>query len=67
MQVADRPLGEWNVFLITLKGDQMTVDLNGVRVIDAARLPALPARGPIGLQHHGDPVQFRELWVKPLE
>ena len=64
MQVADRPLGQWNVFLITLKGDQMTVDLNGVRVIDAARLPALPERGPIGLQHHGDPVQFRHLWVK---
>jgi hypothetical protein len=67
MQVADRPLGQWNVFLITLKGDQMTVDLNGVRVIDGAHLPALPASGPIGLQHHGDPVQFRNLWVKRLD
>jgi hypothetical protein len=67
IQAADRPLGKWNVFLITLKGDQMTVELNGVRVIDAARLPALPASGPIGLQHHGDPVQFRNLWVKRLD
>jgi hypothetical protein len=63
---ADRPLGEWNAFLITLDGDRMTVELNGERVIEAARLPNLPASGPIGLQHHGDPVQFRRLWVKEL-
>jgi hypothetical protein len=64
---ADRPLGEWNAFLITLKGDQITVELNGQKVIDAVRLPNLPATGPIGLQHHGDPVQFRRLWVKKLD
>jgi hypothetical protein len=63
---ADRPLGEWNWFLITLQGDRMTVELNGEKVIDAVRLPDLPAAGPIGLQHHGDPVQFRQLWVKKL-
>jgi len=64
---ADRPLGEWNVFMITMKGEQMTVDLNGERVIDAARLPGVPKSGPIGLQHHGDTVQFRRLWVKELD
>jgi hypothetical protein len=64
---ADRPLGEWNAFLITLEGDRFTVDLNGERVIDAAQLPNLPATGSIGLQHHGDPVQFRQLWVKKLD
>jgi hypothetical protein len=63
---ADRPLGEWNAFLVTIKGDRMTVDLNGERVIDAAQLPDLPKTGPIGLQHHGDAVQFRQLWVKTL-
>ncbi len=62
---ADRPLGEWNTFLITLQGDRMTVDTNGERVIDAAELPDLPKTGPIGLQHHGSPVQFRQLWVRP--
>ena len=64
---ADRPLGEWNVFLITMQGDRMTVDLNGEQVINAARLPDVPKTGPIGLQHHGDTVQFRRVWVKSLD
>ena len=64
---ADRPMGEWNVFEITLQGDCITVVLNGEKVIDAAHLPDLPANGPIGLQHHGDPVQFRNIWVKKLQ
>jgi hypothetical protein len=66
LKKADRPLGEWNAFLITLEDDRMTVELNGERVVDAARLPDLPETGPIGLQHHGDPVQFRRIWVKEL-
>jgi hypothetical protein len=61
---ADRPFGEWNVFEITLQGECMTVAVNGEKVIDAARLPDLPPTGPIGLQHHGDPVQFRNIWIK---
>jgi hypothetical protein len=64
---ADRPLGEWNVFEITLQGECMTVVLNGEKVIDAARLPDVPATGPIGLQHHGDRVQFRKMFVKTIE
>jgi hypothetical protein len=64
---ADRPSGEWNAFLITIKGSRMTTELNGERVIDTPDLPDLPKTGPIGLQHHGDPVQFRQLWVKELD
>ncbi len=67
IRMADRPLGEWNVFEITLQGECMTVVLNGEKVIDAARLPDLPATGAIGLQHHGDPVQFRNMFIREIQ
>ena len=64
---ADAPLGQWNRFVITLKKDRVTVVLNGQTVIEDVELPGLSARGPIGLQHHGDPVQFTNLFIKELE
>lgn len=64
---ADRPIGEWNRFAITLKGDRLTVDLNGKTVIEKARLQGVPKRGPIALQHHGDPIQFANIYIKELD
>ena len=49
----DKPIGEWNAFEITVKGDRLWVKLNGEEVITNALLPGIPAKGPIGLQHHG--------------
>lgn len=63
---ADRPLGEWNTFTILMKGDRLTVDLNGVNVISNALLPGVPSDGPIALQHHGDPLELREIYVHEL-
>ena len=65
-QKADRPIGEWNRFIITLRGERLTVNLNGETVIDNARLPGVPARGPIALQHHGDPIEFGNLFIREL-
>lgn len=76
---ADKPVGEWNTFHITMKGEDLTVVLNGKTVLDAAKLPGIPAEGKIALQHHGgfDPardlwngasslVQFRNIYVRPI-
>jgi hypothetical protein len=64
---ADAPFGQWNRFVVTLKGDRVTVVLNGETVIEQAKLPKIPERGRIGLQNHGDPVEFRNLFLKKLE
>ena len=63
---ADRPLGEWNRTMITMIGDRLTVSINGRVVIENAQLLGVPARGPIGLQHHGAAIDFANLWVKEL-
>ncbi|GAA5130989.1 DUF1080 domain-containing protein [Luteolibacter yonseiensis] len=63
---ADRPLGEWNRTMVTIKGDRLTVSLNGRVVIDNAQLPGVPAKGFLGLQHHGGAIDFANLWVKEL-
>jgi hypothetical protein len=61
---ADKPIGEWNRTMITLKGDRLTVSLNGGVVIENAQLPDVPAAGPIGLQHHGSAIDFANFWIK---
>lgn len=74
---ADQDIGAWNTFEITLRGDRLTVMLNGERVISDAALPGIPVRGPIALQHHGAKkdgvwvappslVQFRNILIKEL-
>jgi hypothetical protein len=64
---ADNPLGQWNRFIITMKGDRLTVVLNGKEVLAGAQLPGVPAKGPIALQHHGDPIEFANIYIKELK
>jgi hypothetical protein len=75
--LADHDIGEWNTFEITMKGDRLWVKLNGKQVIENAKLPGIPARGPLALQHHGAKrngewtgtsslVQFRNISIKEL-
>jgi hypothetical protein len=74
---ADRPVGEWNTYEITVRGDTVKVVLNGKTVIPGATIPGMPERGRIGLQHHGGKrngvwnsppslVQFRNIFLKEL-
>jgi Domain of Unknown Function (DUF1080) len=71
--VADNPVGAWNTFYIKMVGDKVTVKLNGKLVVDNTPLEnywekdrPLPARGPIELQHHGDVLWFKNIYVKEL-
>ncbi|MBN1996171.1 DUF1080 domain-containing protein [candidate division KSB1 bacterium] len=63
---ADNKPGSWNRFIITAVNDQITVNLNGKTVIDKAVLPGVPIKGPIALQHHGDHIQFANIYIKEL-
>lgn len=64
---ADKGPGEWNRFSITLRGDHVDVTLNGVDIIQGARVKQIPAEGPITLQNHKDGVEFRRIFIKELE
>ena len=64
---ADKPIGQWNRFLITMRADRLTVQLNGETVIENAQLPGVPPRGPIALQHHGDPIDFANVFIRELD
>jgi len=64
---ADNPPGQWNRFEITVVGERVTVKVNGKTVIRQAELPGLPKRGAIALQHHGDLVQFANIFIKELD
>src|SRR5262245_24473289 len=41
---ADKDIGQWNAFEITMRGDRLTVVLNGQEVISGAELPGVPPR-----------------------
>ncbi|MDP6637566.1 MAG: DUF1080 domain-containing protein [Phycisphaerae bacterium] len=77
---ADNPVGQWNAFDITVKGDRVTAVLNGKTVLENSQMPGIPDEGPIVLQHHGGPigktgkfnpasslVQFRNIYIKRLK
>ena len=52
---ADKPVGQWNTFEITVRGKTVTVLLNGKTVIPGATLPDLPDRGLLfRMEQHPD-------------
>jgi HEAT repeat protein len=73
LEKADRPVGEWNTFRIFMIGERVTVYLNDERVVDNAVLenywerekPIYPT-GPIELQAHGNPLWFRNLFIREI-
>jgi HEAT repeat protein len=71
--LADNAIGEWNTFHIIMKGDKVTVYLNGKLVTDNValenywdrNLPIFP-KEQIELQAHGTYVAYRNIYLKEL-
>ncbi|GEP96854.1 family 16 glycoside hydrolase [Chitinophaga cymbidii] len=73
-KVADNAIGEWNNFRIIMKGDRVTVYLNGELVVNNVMLEnywdrALPifTEEQIELQAHGTYVAYRNLYIREFE
>ena len=57
--------GQWNTFLITANGRDITVELNSETT--ATLRSGLYEEGPIALQHGAGTIKFRKVAVRPLD
>ena len=72
-KIADKQVGDWNRFHIIMRGEKVTVYLNGEKVVDQIPLenywdrsmPIFPCE-QIELQCHGDPIEWRNIFIKEL-
>ena len=70
---ADRPVGEWNTFRVLMIGQRVTVYLNDKRVVDNVALEnywerekPIDPTGQIELQAHGNPLWFRNVFLREI-
>ena len=61
----EKGVGEWNTLVVTMRGDTMTVRLNGVTVSRATDLGV--TRGKLQVQSEGSEVLFRRITLTPLD
>lgn len=73
LKTADYPAGQWNRFFIRMIGDRVTVFLNNELVVDNVVLENYWDRSQpifdteqIELQCHGNPVAFRNIYIRKL-
>ena len=74
LKVADNQVGEWNNFRILMKGEHVSVWLNGELVVDNVIMEnywdrSIPIfrKGPIELQAHGTDLAFRDIFVREIK
>ena len=71
--IANRPIGQWNTFRITMIDERVTVYLNDRLVVDNIVMENYWARdrpiyrsGSIELQSHGVPLWFRNVFIREI-
>ncbi|MFS8617264.1 MAG: DUF1080 domain-containing protein, partial [Solitalea sp.] len=72
--LADNAIGDWNTFHIVMKGEKVTVYLNGQLVVDEVTMenfwdrnqPIFPVE-QLELQAHGTRVAYRDIYVRRLD
>ena len=62
---SEKPAGEWNSYDITSQDGKLEVIVNGI-LQNRGKLMTL-REGHILLQGEGSPVEFRNIWLEPLE
>jgi hypothetical protein len=63
-EVSEKPLGEWNSHDLHVSKDTIEAYVNGVKQNRVENLPV--SAGTIGLQMEGFPIEFRNVWMRPL-
>jgi HEAT repeat protein len=73
LEKADRPVGEWNSFRVIMIGERVSVYLNDRLVVDNTVLEnywerdkPIYASGQIELQAHGNPLYFRNVFLREI-
>jgi len=73
IKTADNPIGQWNTFYIKMISEHVTVYLNGELVVNNVvmenywdRSQAISPSGQIELQCHGDPIHFRNIFIREI-
>ena len=71
--VADKPVGQWNQFRILMTGEKVTVFLNNRLVVHNVALEnywdrtrPISSTGSIELQSHGNPLYFKNVYVRAI-
>src|SRR5262245_8694160 len=61
----EKPVKEWNTLVVTLKGDTMTVQLNGVTLTKATEMSV--TKGKLQFQSEGSEVLIKKVVLTPLD
>ncbi|UCF39258.1 MAG: DUF1080 domain-containing protein [Acidobacteriota bacterium] len=74
-----RPVGEWNLQEVTVKGSRIKVELNGTVILDGDVATVTEFMGDrphpgkdrtsgfFGFADHGDLVQYRQIYIREID